>query len=378
MAQAASEPAKPTVRIGFTAFHCDFDPHHNLITDLLRRRFYVQVCDEPDFMFCADFWFGAHRFDLNKLECVRIGYTGENDNANFSAFDYFIGFEYIDYPDRYFRCPNLLFECDLSAWQPLEDVDAFAASKTRFCNFCFSHPSENGVREDMARLLSAYKEVDCCGPILNNTQPGVDPELCRIPRDEKSRRVAESRFTICCESTSRPGFVTEKIWEALKNHSVPIYYGDETVTRIFNPKAFVNLHDFASLEEAAEFIRRLDADEAAYREMLTQPPFAEGFDRDAIFDAFEEFLAHIVSQEPKAALRRPVSFMPADMNDYLALLKPYAQKLDVKEQRVARWRRRWYWGLVLLRRFVPGLVPEPDRGMLNFYYKRHERAMKKE
>ena len=97
---------KPAVRIGFMAFHGEFDPQHNLITDLLRRRFEVQVSDEPDFMFCADFWYGAHRFELNKLDCVRIGYTGENDNADFSSFDYFIGFEHIHYPDRYFRCPN--------------------------------------------------------------------------------------------------------------------------------------------------------------------------------------------------------------------------------------------------------------------------------
>ena len=106
MAQASSGQAMPAVRIGFTAFHGEFDTQHNPITDLLRRRFEVQVCDDPDFMFCADFWYGAHRFDLNKLECVRIGYTGENDNADFSSFDYYIGFEHITYPDRYFRCPN--------------------------------------------------------------------------------------------------------------------------------------------------------------------------------------------------------------------------------------------------------------------------------
>lgn len=374
MARQLSPGEKPLVKIGFTAFHGGFDLQHNPITDLLRRRFEVQVCDEPDFMFCADFWYGAHRFDLNKMDCVRIGYTGENDNADFSSYDYYIGFEHIGYPDRYFRCPNLLFDCDLSDWQPLEDVAAFAASKTRFCNFCFSHPSESGAREAMVRLLSDYKTVDCFGPFLNNTPEGPR----RISRAEKAEVVAASRFTICCESTSRPGFVTEKIWEAFKNHSVPIYYGDETVTAIFNPKAFVNMHDFASFEEAAAFVKRLDADEEAYRAMLAQPPFAEGFDYAAFLDSFEAFLAHIVRQEPKAALRRPTCFMPAGMNDYFALLKPYAQRLDRAEKRATRWRQRRYWGLRLLRRFAPGLVPEPDAEMLNFYYKRHERAVKKE
>lgn len=66
------------------------------------------------------------------------------------------------------------------------------------------------------------------------------------------------------------------------------------------------------------------------------------------------------------------------MNEYFALLKPYARRLDRDEKRATRWRQRWYWGLKLLRRFLPGLVPEPDAGMLDFYYKRHERAMKKE
>ena len=366
--------SKPAVRIGFMAFHGEFDPQHNLITDLLRRRFEVQVCDEPDFMFCADFWYGAHRFDLNRLDCVRIGYTGENDNADFSSFDYFIGFEHIHYPDRYFRCPNLLFDCDLRDYAPLEDAAAFAAAKTRFCNFCFSHQSENGAREAMARLLSEYKTVDCYGPFWHNTPEGAR----RVSREEKAEILRRSRFTICCESTSQPGFVTEKIWDAFKNHSVPIYYGDSTVTSIFNPKAFVNLHDFESFEAAAQFIRKLDADEDAYRAMLAEPPFAEGFSYDAFLDKMAAFLAHIVSQPPKDALRRPRCFMPAGMNDYFALLKPYARRLDRHEQRAFHWRQHWYWGLKLLRRFLPRLVAEPDPGMLDFYYRRHERAVKKE
>ena len=112
--------------------------------------------------------------------------------------------------------------------------------------------------------------------------------------------------------------------------------------------------------------------------MLAQPPFAEGFDYAAFLDSFEAFLAHIVRQEPKAALRRPTCFMPAYQSDYFALLKPYAQRLDRAEKRATRWRQRRYWGLMFLHRLLPGLVSQPDAGMLDFYYKRHERAVKKE
>ena len=126
------------------------------------------------------------------------------------------------------------------------------------------------------------------------------------------------------------------------------------------------------------FVERRDADGEPYRASLAQPPLAEGVYYSAFLDAFEAFLAHIVRQEPKAALRRPTCFMPACQSDYFALLKPYAQRLDRAEKRATRWRQRRYWGLRLLRRFAPGLVPEPDAEMLNFYYKRHERAVKKE
>lgn len=195
-----TESLSKTVKIGFTAFHDRFDPQHNLFTDLLRRHFDVVVSEEPEFMFCADFWAGAHRFDLNKLDCVRIGYTGENANADFSSYDYFIGFEYIHYPDRYFRCPNFLFGCDMSNYHPLADPAAFAAAKGQFCNFCFRHRSESGARESMVELLSPYKKVDCYGTFLNNTSP--TPHL--ISRQEKAHIIANSKFTICCESTSQP------------------------------------------------------------------------------------------------------------------------------------------------------------------------------
>lgn len=173
-------------------------------------------------------------------------------------------------------------------------------------------------------------------------------------------------------------FVTEKIWDAFNNHSIPIYYGDETIANLFNSKAFVNMHSFDTWQQAADYVKWLDQNDDVYLEMLRQPPFAPNFDLAGFYHEMEKFLVHIVQQEAKQALRRPTCFMPAQMNDYFALLKPYAQKLDKAEQRAFRWRNRWYWGTKLLHHWLPGLIAEPNPNLLDFYHSRHERAVQKE
>lgn len=361
------------IKIGFDAFCESFDPENNLITNLLRRHFDVQLSGEPDFLFTADFWYGPHRFDLNKYKGVRIGYTGENAGADFNTFDYFIGFHRLEYPDRYCRVPNIIFDCDFSDYSALENAMEFIAQKDIFCNFCFSHRSESGAREKILDLLSSYKQVNCYGPFINNTSPFP----MRISRQEKQTIVARSKFTICCESTSRDGFITEKIWDAFKHHSIPIYYGDPGAVELFNPKAFVNMHAFSNWEEAAAYVIQLDQDPQAYQEMLCQSPFTDPQLPGKMLERLEQFLVHICDQPPERAIRRPNCFMPEAMDDYLALLKPYAKKLEKREQLRFRWRQRWYWGLMLLHRLLPAQFSEPDKEMLSYEYKQHERAVKK-
>lgn len=78
------------------------------------------------------------------------------------------------------------------------------------------------------------------------------------------------RFVIACENKSEPGYLTEKLINAFIGGAIPIYWGDnEFAIKFFNPKSFINLNDWTSLEEATDYIIALDNDDARRDEMAT-------------------------------------------------------------------------------------------------------------
>lgn len=54
-------------------------------------------------------------------------------------------------------------------------------------------------------------------------------------------------------------------------NSIPIYWGNPKVSTDFNTKSFVNVHDFGSLKEAAEYVAFLNENDDAYLSMLKEP-----------------------------------------------------------------------------------------------------------
>src|SRR5262249_19232982 len=73
------------------------------------------------------------------------------------------------------------------------------------------------------------------------------------------------------ENESHPGYTTEKIYEAMLVNTLPIYWGDPRVAVDFNPRSFLNYHDFGSLEALIERVIEVDRNDELYCEYLSQP-----------------------------------------------------------------------------------------------------------
>ena len=71
----------------------------------------------------------------------------------------------------------------------------------------------------------------------------------------------------------------------------------ESDGKIFNPKAFVNFADFASMGEFVEFIKYLDNDENAYLAMLNEPLILDLQILEKNDKKLADFLRHIFSAE---------------------------------------------------------------------------------
>ena len=132
-----------TIKIKFTGFWPGFNSESNFIINSLRRSFNVVLSDDPEYLFSSCF-----SDEYLKYDCVRIFYTGENLCPDFNAFDYGIGYDYMEFGDRYCRFPNYLMEDeygkDVSLMLTKQErcsQENFLQGKTGFCSFVVSKGS---------------------------------------------------------------------------------------------------------------------------------------------------------------------------------------------------------------------------------------------
>ena len=155
--------------------------------------------------------------------------------------------------------------------------------KSRFCNFIYSNDNKNfsGTvkRANFCQALMKYKKVDCAGEVMQNTD-----ELKRLDKNTilkkhysinpptKLTYISKYKFTIAFENQSYLHYVTEKIVHPFLVGSIPIYWGCPKITQIFNPAAFINCHDYSSLDEVVSRVQEIDNDHELYLKYATAPP----------------------------------------------------------------------------------------------------------
>jgi hypothetical protein len=80
----------------------------------------------------------------------------------------------------------------------------------------------------------------------------------------------EYRFVFAFENDLYPGYVTEKVFEAWATGAIPIYWGSDPEGYI-NPKAIINLADFANMEKFVEFIKEVNSNPVLWESIASQP-----------------------------------------------------------------------------------------------------------
>ena len=314
-----------TIKLKFMGFWGGADLKSFRLYKTLSKYYQVEISDDPDYIICSCY---DRKMSFTKYPQIRIMLSGENFVPDFNLVDYALSTYPVAFQDRNLYVPQCLSGYDGERAQRLTAPRHFTKEdlqkKTRFANFIASHESEYGIRGRFMQRLSEYKRVDCPGSYLNN-MPDV-----RVNWKDNSKTDFQRtcKFTLCFESHSNRGFITEKITDAFYAETIPVYYGDPDAGKIFNSKAFINCSDYETFQDVIDRIIELDKDDEAYLRMMNEPVFNDPDYLQKSFDAYEAFVKHIFEQPYEKAYRRSRVAYPKRYNDYLTAAAKWTRLYD--------------------------------------------------
>ncbi len=294
------------LRIAFSDFPGPFNPSR--IAALLSKRYELVINDHrPDFVIFSIF---GHDF-MKYGDAVRIFFVGENVRPDFNLCDYAFSYDWLEFGDRHYRCPNYqLYEhFKIICRDRKTSIDLPARQPRKFCNFIYSNANGHPLRDQFFHILSKYKKIDSVGAHLNNMGVRLGTAYTGDWPTEKVEFQSDYKFSMAFENSSTPGYTTEKIVHALAAGTIPIYWGNPLVHREFNTQRFINLHDYPTVDAVIERIGDIDRDDALYHSILEQPFFPDdrvpdALSDDAVLDVFDRIFA----QDKALAFRRNFHF----------------------------------------------------------------------
>lgn len=291
------------IKFGIEEYFQDF------LIKKLSDKYQFIISEKPDYIILN----ASSYYECFQYDCVRILILGENIRPDFNLYDYACGFDKIEFGDRYLYYP---LYCDIRyrdetkiAMNKQFRAKSLFDKKNRFCNFMVSNGSNAApLREKFFYALNEYSKVDSAGTFLNNM-----PNHWTVPRGADIDEIGEVnkfrepyRFSLAFENSRYPGYTTEKIVRAFSGVTIPIYWGDPGIKEQFNPKAFIDVSDFESIDDAIRYISEVNEDQELWQAMLLEPSLPENSSIPAMMeDAYLlDFFSNIFDQPPEEALRR--------------------------------------------------------------------------
>lgn len=280
------------IKIKFVDVHWEFNKEDNFILDILKKnRIEYEFSDEPEFIFFMCEGTEHYKYD----NCVKVFFTGEPVTPDFNQCDYAIGYDDIEFGNRYCKRPYWLFN-ELPKAPDRSDEELL---NRKFCNFVYSNETRGTsveLRKKFALKLMEYKHVDCPGKVLNNMKDAIAP---RHESWEEGKRqfIRDYKFTIAFENNKMYGYTTEKMVDPMQVYSVPIYWGNPDVNKYFNEDAY--LYCDGSEEAFDSLIERiiyLDTHDEEYLKMVKAPRMVEGFSAEEQQKKLEEFIVGIIQR----------------------------------------------------------------------------------
>jgi hypothetical protein len=151
-------------------------------------------------------------------------------------------------------------------------------SKKHFCGVVQN--STVPYRVELFEKLTNYKFVRASGAWITNVPPeeatihhaSIDGEGYK----SKVNFLNSCKFSIQVQSSYTRYFTHEKMIQAYAANTIPIFYGNDKILEDgFNPKSFINCHDFKSVDDVVEYVKEIDQNDSLFKEMIEEPVFID-------------------------------------------------------------------------------------------------------
>ena len=280
---------------------------------------FIWNSQEPDYVLATNSIYTDRKLykkliEYKKKGAIVIFFTGECLSPDLNIFDYAIVF------DRHLKCGDRIARMsarrffDISFFDDLLNMlpdKEMVSRKDHFCNFLYSHQGHPN-RDKLFYKISEYKKVDSLGKHLNN----VKCKNTRYSKDWRRLSIEERlpyKFSIAAENAEYPGYVDEKLLSCLQAHTVPIYWGDPTVSEEINPKAIIDCSSFSNWDDMLNYVKKVDNDDDLFLQILQEPWQTEEqkeYSRQ-LDEFYDHFILNIFSQSKEKARRAPTGLYPS-------------------------------------------------------------------
>lgn len=117
-----------------------------------------------------------------------------------------------------------------------------------------------------------------------------------VSRDEKFDVISKYKFIVSYDSiTNQNGYISEKIFDAFKAKTIPVYWGADNITDYIPKECFIDKRDFSDYEELASFLENMTEEDyeakiKSIEQYLSSDLFKNTFSSEAVAEQIVDFL----------------------------------------------------------------------------------------
>lgn len=253
------------------------------------------------------------------LNAITIFYSDESILPDFNFFDYIICRDNINFGDRYIRhFYNTNISDGSDRTKTYKEAKKILEDKKYFCNFIYSHAGGCNERTEIFNKLSEYKFVHALGNYKRNCDIKIEPRYGDWKNSSMEAK-RDFKFSIAVENGVYRDGVTEKIYTSFLANTIPIYFGDSNIDWYFNKEAFINYHDYNSMDELIERVKEIDNNDELYIEILSKP-FRTKQQLDNLKSGIEKsnnMIKNIFRSDIKKASRKSIGSGPNVIKNFI-------------------------------------------------------------